>query len=340
MQVFAPRIVDPTCVDSAKAAGTLHAIAESSRIRLLTPLGAGSFQPGHILPGDPRVLQIGALGVLLLAGAYFRDFSLRPAQVALTFAASLGCQRMLDALVRKRARTLRSAAITALSTTLLLRSDNLWVHPTAAAAAIASKFLIRNRGKHLFNPANFGVVTALLFLPGTWVSPGQWGGDVATAGWLVAFGVSIAGRARRADISLLFLLFYLGALAARVAWLGQNWAVWTHQVQSGALLLFAFFMISDPMTTPDHALGRVTHAALVAAVSYAWGFGLFRPNAVLWALFLTAPAICVWNAIWPAPAYEWQHGGIPDGKTVERNEADAAEPAGAGGLPVSVRCAD
>ena len=59
--------------------------------------------------------------------------------------------------------------------------------------------------------------------------------------------------------------------------------------QSGALLLFAFFMISDPMTTPSHPKGRAAHAALVAAIAYAWGFGLFRTNGLIWALFIAAP---------------------------------------------------
>jgi hypothetical protein len=121
----------------------------------------------------------------------------------------------------------------------------------------------------------------------------------------VVLGATVATRARRADISWLFLVFYLGALAARVAWLGQRWAVWTHQLGNGALLLFAFFMISDPMTTPSHQRGRAAHAALVAAIAYEWGFGLFRTNAVLWALFVTAPMVAVWDWLWPAPKFDW-----------------------------------
>ena len=128
-----------------------------------------------LIPHDPRILQIAFLGALLAAGAYLRDFSLRPTQIALTFAAALDAQRLLDRLTRKPAPSLRSAMITALSLTLLLRADNLWAHPAAAVFAISSKFALRVRGKHLFNPANFGVSFALLLLPGTWVSPGQWG---------------------------------------------------------------------------------------------------------------------------------------------------------------------
>jgi len=258
-----------------------------------------------LVPHDPRILQIAFLGVLLAAGVYLRDFSLRPEQIALTFAAALGLQRLLDRLTRKPAPSLLSATITALSLTLLLRADNLWALPAAAVFAIASKFVLRVRGKHLFNPANFGVGAALLALPGTWISPGQWGNDVALAGWLVVLGATVASRARRADISWMFLVFYLGALGARVAWLGQRWAVWTHQLGSGALLLFAFFMISDPMTTPSHVKGRAAHAALVAAIAYAWGFGLFRTNAVLWALFVAAPMVAVWDWLWPSPKFDW-----------------------------------
>ena len=137
-------------------------------------------------------------------------------------------------------------------------------------AAILSKSLFRFRGKHLFNPATFGLIFAIVLLPGTWVSPGQWGQDVAIAGWVVMLGVLVTNRARRGDISWTFLAFYLGALALRVEFLGQRWAVWTHQLESGALLLFAFFMISDPMTGPNARRGRIVHAAIVAAIAYAW----------------------------------------------------------------------
>ena len=282
---------------------------------------------------DPRILQIAFLGSLLAAGAYLRDFSLRPIQIALTFAAALGSQRLLDRLTRRPAPTLRSATITALGLTLLLRADSLWALPAAAAFAIASKFTLHVRGKHLFNPANFGVGVALLILPGTWISPGQWGSDVALAGWLIVLGATVASRARRSDISWLFLGFYLGALAARVAWLGQRWAVWTHQLSSGALLLFAFFMISDPMTTPNHSKGRAAHAALVAAIAYEWGFGLFRTNAVLWALFVASPMVAVWDVIWPAPKFDWtsmqrginQQGGINGIDDIRKSAPASAE---------------
>jgi Na+-transporting NADH:ubiquinone oxidoreductase subunit NqrB len=259
---------------------------------------------------DPRLFQIFSLGILLGAGAYFRDFSIRPEQVILTFAAGLLTQAACWTLTPSKPRTLRSAIITCLSLTLLLRADNLIAHPIAAAAAISSKSFFRFRGKHLFNPATFGIIFAIVFLPGTWVSPGQWGQDVAVAGWVVMLGMLVTNRARRGDISWTFLAFYLGALALRVEYFGYRWAVWTHQLESGALLLFAFFMISDPMTGPNDRRGRIAHAALVAAIAYVWQVRLYHTNGLIWALFIAAPCVPIWDAIWPARKFEWtQNGG-------------------------------
>ncbi len=258
---------------------------------------------------DARVLQIVFLGVLLAAGVWLRDFSLQAAQIILTFAAALASQYVLSHGYCRLPVSYRSAIITALSLTLILRADSLWAHPLAAAAAIASKFLIRWRGKHLFNPANLGVIMALCVLPGTWVSPGQWGQDNTLAGWLLMLGTVVSHRARRGDISWSFLTCYLGAIAIRVAWLGQRWAVWAHQFSNGALLLFAFFMISDPMTIPNSRRGRLVHAAIVAAAAYIWQFRFYRVNGFLWALICAAPLVPIWDALWLAPKFEWTGKG-------------------------------
>ena len=60
-----------------------------------------------------------------------------------------------------------SAIVTCCGLSLLLRSDTLWVHPLAAALAMSSKFVLRVNGKHLYNPANLGVIAAITLLPGT-----------------------------------------------------------------------------------------------------------------------------------------------------------------------------
>ena len=284
--------------------------------------------------GDPRLFQILFLGILLAIGAWLRDFSLSSAQIVLTFAAALAAQHLSFGMRPDTPRSYRSAIITALSLTLLLRADNLWVHPIAACGAILSKSLIRVHGKHLFNPATFGVIFAMLMLPGVWLSPGQWGQDIALAGWMVALGAFVATRAQRADISWCFLLFYVGMLAIRVAHLGQRWAVLEHQLANGALLLFAFFMISDPMTSPNHPRARAMHAAIVAAIAFIWQFEFYAHNGMLWALFLAAPMVPMWDALWPAPKYRWSNLGKQVGGNHEQvdDEGRASDARDAGGV--------
>jgi Na+-transporting NADH:ubiquinone oxidoreductase subunit NqrB len=265
---------------------------------------------GKFRQQDPRHFQIAFLSLLLLAGLFYRDFTIRPEQILLTFAAGLLTQHLfLDALDIPQAGY-KSAVITCLGLSLLCRADNLWMHPLVATLAISAKFLLRLRGKHLFNPGNLGMVIALC-LPGGWCSPGQWGNDVLFAGWFLMMGFWVIYRARTMAISWAFLFFYLGALFLRVTWLGQRDAVFIHQVENGSLLLFTFFMISDPMTIPSHWKGRVLHAALVAGITYFWQFKLFWFNGPIWALFIASFLVPLWDLVWPAEKPVWKGGDRP-----------------------------
>jgi enediyne biosynthesis protein E5 len=257
------------------------------------------------LPGDARIYQIAFLASLLGVGAILRDFSLLPEQMALTFVAGLSTQALcIRALGLQRAGYL-SAVITCFGLSILLRADTAWVHPLAASVAIGSKFVLRVNGKHVCNPANVGIIAALLLLPGSWISPGQWGSDLALACWVIALGATVARKAHRWDISWAFLACFLGLAALRVAWLGQSLAVLVHQLQSGALLLFAFFMISDPMTIPNRMSARMLYAFIVASAAFCWQFVLFRPNALIWALFLSTPLVPLLDLCFPATRYRW-----------------------------------
>ena len=254
---------------------------------------------------DARVYQILFLGTLLAIGVLVRDFSLRPEQMALTFAAGLATQALFVRLLRLKNIGVLSAIITCFGLSILLRADTLWVHPLAAFIAIGAKFVIRVNGKHLFNPANLGVIAGLTLIPGAWISPGQWGNDLIYAAWFVALGSIVTNRARRMDISWMFLGCYVFLLGARVLWLGQSPAIFWHQLHSGALLLFTFFMISDPMTIPNHQRGRLLYAALVAGGAFVWQFYWFKPNALVWALFLLTPLVPLLDRLWPAQRHVW-----------------------------------
>jgi Na+-transporting NADH:ubiquinone oxidoreductase subunit NqrB len=260
----------------------------------------------EVLPKDARVFQILFLALLLTTGVLLRDFSLHPLQMALAFAAGLATQAFWLKRLGLEQRGFLSAIVTCCGLSLLLRSDTMWAHPLVAALAMSSKFVLRVRGKHLYNPANLGVIAAITLIPGTWVSPGQWGNDLALAVWLLMLGTIVTTRARRLDISWVFLGAFLGLVALRIMLLGQSWAIWWHQLGNGALLLFTFFMISDPMTIPNRRGPRIAYALIVAAAAVAWQYVLFRPNSLIWALFLATPLVPLLDRLFPGEGFSWR----------------------------------
>ena len=265
---------------------------------------------GHWVPRDARIFQILFLAALLTTGVLLRDFSLHPLQVALALGSGLATQAFWLRRLGLKQKGFLSAIVTCCGLSLLLRSDALWVHPLAAAIAMSSKFVLRINGKHLYNPANLGVVVAISLLPGTWVSPGQWGNDLAMAVWVFVLGTIVTTRARRLDVSWVFLGGFLGLVALRVLLLGQSWAIWWHQLGNGALLLFTFFMISDPMTIPNRRGARIAYAVFVAAGAVAWQYLLFRPNALIWSLFLLTPLVPLLDRWMPGRRFDWNRPAI------------------------------
>lgn len=254
---------------------------------------------------DPRDFQIAFLSSLLVAGLYFRGFAIAPAQIAATFAGGLLAQAFFLWIYRLEGTGYKSAVITCLSLSLLLRSEGILVPFSISAAAMSSKFLLRVNGKHLFNPGNFGVVLGLLTGWG-WVSPAQWGHDLIWAAWFVLLGATVVWRAGRQDVSWAFLGFYLGLVLLRVLYLGQRSAVFWHQFESGALLLFTFFMISDPKTIPDSGRGRLILAGTVALFALSRQYIFYRTNGLFYALFLLTPTTALWDRLWPRGRHAWR----------------------------------
>jgi Na+-transporting NADH:ubiquinone oxidoreductase subunit NqrB len=200
----------------------------------------------------------------------------------------------------------RSALITAFSLALLLRAPSPLWHLAAGGAAMASKFLIRAGGKHVFNPANFAVVGCILLFDAAWISPGQWGQIAWVAGLIVIFAALVLGCARRLDIALTFLLSYAALLFARAWYLGDPLAIPLHQLQSGALLIFTGFMITDPRSTPDHRAGRIFFAMAVACLALFLSIRFQLVGSPLFALALLSPATLLIDRFLPAARFQWR----------------------------------
>jgi enediyne biosynthesis protein E5 len=259
-----------------------------------------------LLVGDARHFQIAALATLLGFNFAFLDFGARPLNSALAILSSLATQALCSRVRRLPAIDLRSPLITGLSLSLLLRADEPWLHALAAGIAIGSKFVLRLDGKHIWNPAGFAIVVLLLVTPGhVWISPGQWGTSVWFAALVSFFAVMVLGAARRGDIALFFLAAHGALLLARAAWLGDPLSIPLHQLQSGSLLIFAFFMISDPRTSPASRLGRFLFALAIALLAHRLAFFWQMQPALYVALIALSPFMLLIDRILPAERFCW-----------------------------------
>jgi Na+-transporting NADH:ubiquinone oxidoreductase subunit NqrB len=238
------------------------------------------------------------------------DFGITPARAALllgtVIATQAACERLTaNGVFALNRVNVKSALISGLSLCLLLRTPSPGLAILAAVVTIAGKFLVRFRGKHIFNPTNGGLVAMLLLTNQVWVSPGQWGSAAFLAGVLICLGLLVVNRAARSDVTYAFIAFYCALLVGRSVYLGEPLAIPIHRLQSGALLLFTFFMISDPKTTPDSRTGRVLFAGLVAIGAWYVQFRLFRTNGLLWSLAACSLLVPLIDRLLPGGRYTW-----------------------------------
>jgi Na+-transporting NADH:ubiquinone oxidoreductase subunit NqrB len=265
----------------------------------------------HPFWSDARHYQIAALSTLLTYNLGWLDFGARPQNSACAIGGALMTQAICSRLCGLPNIDLRSPLITGLSLSLLLRADAAWVHLLAGVIGIASKFVLRIDGKHIWNPAGFAIVV-LLFTASdhVWISPGSWGSTVWFAALLAFFAILVLGAARRSDIALFFLGSHAALLLARAWWLGDPLAIPLHQLQSGSLLIFTFFMISDPRTSPDSRLGRFIFAASVALAAHSMAFFMQMRPALYVALIALSPFILLIDRILPAARFAWNRPAI------------------------------
>jgi hypothetical protein len=254
---------------------------------------------------DPRYYQIAVLGSLLVYGIATLEFEVTAGRSALILTTVLATQYICTRLWRLPAFDPRSALISGLSLCLLLRTGYADLAVAAAVVTIASKFVLRIDGKHIFNPTNFGIVASIAATGQIWVSPGQWGSTIVLAFLFACLGGLVVNRAARSDVTLAFLVSWSALILGRSVWLGDPVEVPLHRLESGAMLLFAFFMISDPKTTPDSRAGRILFATLVSLGAYYVQFKLFRTNGLLWSLAACSPLVPLIDRLLPGDRYDW-----------------------------------
>lgn len=258
----------------------------------------------HAVNSDARHWQLIALSSLFCLSRFVSDFGASFSSLGAAFAGAILAQ-CIGTWATGAKFEWKSAAITTLGITILLRANHPGFWFLAGIIGIGAKFLICYNKKHIFNPACFGIAVITLASAGAWVSPGQWGQTPILAAFAIGFAALVLSSVKRLDIAFGFLIFFGALLFWRAAQLGDPIVIPMHQMQNGALLVFAFFMITDPRSTPDSRLGRLLFAAAVAALAAWLSWGPHVRGSMIYALAALAPLTILIDRFLPAARFQW-----------------------------------
>ncbi|HEX6924820.1 MAG TPA: RnfABCDGE type electron transport complex subunit D [Longimicrobiaceae bacterium] len=250
---------------------------------------------------DPRYL-IAFLITLVLVVAQFRYHVIGGYErLALALTTCMATEAVLSKFTRGKLVNLQSAYISGISLTLLLKPQGamLWPFLLGGYLAISSKYVLRYRDNHLWNPTNFAIVVLLLAAPERIsVLSHQWGNDLVTNLIIWAFGLVIAARVRVLHITLTYVASFLVMNSARAYLLGQAILPEIAPLTGPMYQLFIFFMITDPRTVVRGRRAQIGVTVLIAlaetlirfASDQAWPLPIaFNAAPAFLALFLVGP---------------------------------------------------
>ena len=265
---------------------------------------------------DPRYFQIIFQLLFLSYGIFFLEWIADWVHYAMSIGGCLLFNYSAESLRQKRFMSLYgkggwkswglSVLISALSLCLLLKSNHWYTSLLAAFLTVFSKYIFRIGKKHVFNPSAFGIISTMMITGDAWLSPGQWGTGVLLFFLIIILGTIVVTRVQKLDTSLAFLLTYASLLYWRQVYqLGWPLDYFIHSVSSGTLLLFSFFMISDPKTSPDHAIARIVWSVGVAATAFFFAAFEWKYNTPIWVLVAAAPLVPLLDKIFKAKSFAW-----------------------------------
>jgi hypothetical protein len=207
----------------------------------------------------------------------------------LAIGTSIAAELVLGRAALGRWPHLASAYISGISVGILIRSPFFWPYALCSALTILSKYVLRWRGHHLWNPSNFGVSAMLLLYPAAVASLSiQWGNTLWPMLVVWTIGLLIIARLRRFHICACYVASFVALSWVRSRITGTPWLADVAPLTGPMYQLFVFFMITDPKTTVPGWRGQCLVAVLVAVVEA--GLRLVGVvDAPYYALFLVGP---------------------------------------------------
>jgi Na+-translocating ferredoxin:NAD+ oxidoreductase RnfD subunit len=186
-----------------------------------------------------------------------------------------------------------SGLIAALSFTMLVSFVNgsTFLYVAGAVLIPIAKHFIQWRGRHLFNPSNFGVVMMLLLFPNlARITPAAWGTQMLLFLLFAIIGLRLVVKAKVWQITAWFFLTEIALfLAFRIvgfATVGDAVGTLIQTLCAPLMLIFSFFMITDPRTAPATFIGRIRYAQAIAILHYILQIAMPGEIALFFALFL------------------------------------------------------
>lgn len=238
---------------------------------------------------DNRYVPPAFITLILLAGQISYGILESYERTLLAIATAIAIELVLGRIFLGKWLNIASAYITGISVGILVRSPAFWPYAVGAALAITSKYVLRFKGRHLWNPSNFGISVILFLLPASVAMLSiQWGNDMWSMAVIWVLGSIIIWRLRRFHISATYAVSFLILAVVRSWIIHEPWLSEISPITGPEYQLFIFFMITDPKTTVRSKKGQCIVAFLVALLEM-----FFRLDqsvyAELYALFWIGP---------------------------------------------------
>ena len=243
-----------------------------------------------LLSLDNRYLAPGLITCILLAGHLSFGILESYEKTLLAIGVSILAELVLGRIFYRKWPNLASAYITGISVGILIRSPAFWPYALCSAISITSKYVLRVKGRHLWNPSNFGI-SAMLFLAGDSVASLsiQWGNYLWPMLVIWVLGSIIIWRLRRFHITATYVISFIVFAFLRSWMTGSPWQSEIAPITGPMYQLFIFFMITDPRTTVRSRTGQCVVVFLVALLEMVLRLyqNIYAPY---YALFIVGPA--------------------------------------------------
>jgi Na+-translocating ferredoxin:NAD+ oxidoreductase RnfD subunit len=249
--------------------------------------------------GENRYLPPLFITLILLVGQVSFGVLESFSRTLLAIGTAIAFELVLARLVYHKWPVLASAYITGISVGILIRSPEFWPYALTSAIAITSKYVVRWRGRHLWNPSNFAICAMLLLAPEFIATLSiQWGNTIWPMLVVWVLGAFITWRVKRFHITATYVASFVVLAGVRTLITGHPFLAEVAPITGPMYQLFIFFMITDPKTTVKSNTGQCVVAFLVALAEMCFRLAQ-NVDAPYFALTVVGPAamaIEIWRS--------------------------------------------